>query len=82
MIYSSLERYAATVASTDAVENLIQRGLSRLGNQTASKVFLKGLMRTRGPLAQDSVSIFRDVFDPNTRHGAITALLARVALDD
>jgi hypothetical protein len=40
VIDSSLERYAATMASTDAVENLVQSGLIRLGDQTASKIFL------------------------------------------
>jgi hypothetical protein len=76
VIDSSLESYAATVASTDAIEDLIQSGLFRLSDQTASKVFLKGLMRTRRSLAQDSVGAFRDVLDLNTRHGAIMALLA------
>jgi hypothetical protein len=33
-------------------------------------------MCTRRSLAQDSVGVFRDVFDLNTGHGAIMALLA------
>jgi hypothetical protein len=40
MIDSSLKRYPATTAAADAVENLIQSGLTRLGDQTAPKVFL------------------------------------------
>jgi hypothetical protein len=40
MIDGGLERYSATLASIDAVENLVQSGLVRLGDQTASKVFL------------------------------------------
>jgi hypothetical protein len=50
--------------------------LIRLGDQTASKVFLEGLMGARRALAQDSVGVFRNVFDLNTGHGAILALLA------
>jgi hypothetical protein len=33
-------------------------------------------MRTRRSLAQDSVGALGDVFDLNTRHGAIMALVA------
>jgi hypothetical protein len=64
------------MVSIDAAENLVQSGLVCLGDQTASKVFLQGLMRSRRSLAQDPVGVFRDVFDLNTGHGAIMALLA------
>ncbi|MEB3982540.1 hypothetical protein OQ968_14850 [Mycobacterium sp. 663a-19] len=40
VIDSSLKRYTATTARGDAVQNLIQGGLIRIGDQTASKVFL------------------------------------------
>ena len=64
------------MASADAVENLIQSGLFRRGDQMASKIFLQRLVCTRGSLAKNSVGAFRDVFDLHTRHGAIVALLA------
>lgn len=66
-----LEGNAATAVIGDAVQNLVQSGLIRLSDQTASKVFLQGLMRTGGPLAQNSVGVLRNVFDLDARHGAI-----------
>src|SRR5277367_947596 len=63
VIDSRLKRHAATTASGDAVENLLQSGLICVGDQTASKVFLQGLMRARRSLPQDPVGAFRNVFD-------------------
>jgi hypothetical protein len=60
----------------DAVENLIQSWLIGVGDKTASKVFLQGLMRARRSLPQDSVGVFRNVFDLHTGHGAIMAPIA------
>jgi len=68
VIDGSLKRHAPTPACADAIENLVQSGLIRLGNQTASKVFLQGLMRARRSLPQDSVGVFRNVFDLHTGH--------------
>jgi hypothetical protein len=48
VIDSSHKRYAATTSCGDALENLIQCGLIRVGDQTASKVFLQGLMLAGG----------------------------------
>ena len=64
------------MASRNAIENLIQRGLIGVGDETTPKVFLQGLMCSRGSLPQDSVGVFGDVFDLHTRHGAILAPLA------
>jgi hypothetical protein len=50
--------------------------LIRFGDQTASKVFLQGLMRARRSLPQDSVGVFRNVFYLHTGHGAIMAPIA------
>jgi hypothetical protein len=60
----------------NAVENLIESRLIRVGDQTAPKVFLQGLMRACGSLPQDPVSLFGNVFDLHTRHGAIVAPIA------
>ena len=68
---SSPERYAATTACGDAVENLIQSGLIRVGDQTAPKIFLQGLMRACRSFAQDTVGVFRNVFNQDAGHGAI-----------
>ena len=67
------KRHPAAVAVGDAVENLIQSRLPRLSNQSAQKVFLQGLMRACGSLAQDLVGFLRNIFDLYTRHGAILA---------
>lgn len=64
------------MASGNAIVNLIQRGLIGVGDETTPKVFLQGLMCSRGSLPQDSVGVFGDVFDLHTRHGAILAPLA------
>jgi hypothetical protein len=64
------------MACRDAVENLIESGLIRLGDQTAPKVLLQGLMRACCSFPQDPVGAFRDVFDLHAGHGAILALLA------
>jgi hypothetical protein len=68
--------HPATMASRNAIENLIQRGLIGVGDETTPKVFLQGLMCSRGSLPQDSVGVFGDVFDLHTGHGAILAPLA------
>jgi hypothetical protein len=65
--------HPATLASGNAVENLIHCGLIGVGDQTAPKVFLQRLMRSRGSLPQDSVGVFGDVFNLDTGHGAILA---------
>jgi hypothetical protein len=70
------KRHPATMACGNAVENLIQSGLIRLSDQTASKVFLQGLMRACGPLPQDAVGVFRNILDLHTWHGAILAPIA------
>jgi hypothetical protein len=75
VIDSSLERHPATMASADAIENLIQGGLIRLSNKTATKVFLKGLMRARRSLTQGSMGALRHVSDLNAGHGAIMPAL-------
>jgi hypothetical protein len=68
--------HPATMASRNAIENLIHRGLTGVGDETTPKIFLQGLMCSRGSLPQDPVGVFRDVFDLHTRHGAILAPLA------
>jgi hypothetical protein len=70
------KRHFASVARSDAVEDLIQRRLSGIGNQPAPKVFLQGLMRACSSLAQDPVSLLRNIFDLHAWHGAIMALPA------
>ena len=76
MIDSGPEGNSATAAGGDAVENFIQSGLICVGDQTASEVFLQGLMGARRSLPQDSVSVFGNVFDLHARHGAILAPVA------
>jgi hypothetical protein len=61
------------VACGNAVENLIQSSLFRVGNQPASKVFLQRLMRACGSLTQDLVRFLRNIFDLHTRHSASLA---------
>jgi hypothetical protein len=64
------------MASRNAIENLIHRGLTGVGDETTPKIFLQGLRCSRGSLPQDPVGVFGDVFDLHTRHGAILAPLA------
>ncbi len=73
MLNGGLKGNPATTVTGGAAQNLIQGGLIRLSDQTASKVFLQGLMRTGGPLAQNAVGVLWNVFDLDARHGAIMA---------
>src|ERR1700730_8063663 len=73
VLNGSFKGNPATTVTGDAVQYLIKSGLIRLIDQTASKVFLSGLMRAGGPLAQNSVGVLRNVFDLDARHGAIIA---------
>jgi hypothetical protein len=50
--------------------------LIRVGDQTASKIFLQRLMCARRSFPQDAVGVFRNVFDLHTGHSAIMAPLA------
>jgi hypothetical protein len=51
MLGRSLEGNAAASARGNAAENLIQRGLISISDQTAAKVLLQGLMRAGSPFA-------------------------------
>jgi hypothetical protein len=73
VLNGTLEGNPATTVTGDAVQNLVQSWLVRVSDQTASKVFLQGLMRAGGPLAQHAVSVLWNVFDLHARHGAILA---------
>jgi hypothetical protein len=64
------------MACCNPVENLIESRLARLGDQPTAKVLLQGLVSPSSTLAQDPVSVFRDVFDLHTGHSAILAPLA------
>lgn len=72
----SVKRHPAATTCSDSDENLVQSGLTRVGDQPASKVFLQGLMRAGGSFPQDSMGVFGNVFDLHTGHGAILAPLA------
>nr|WP_211278717.1 hypothetical protein [Mycobacterium lacus] len=76
MIDSDRKGHPATAPFGDTVENLIESGLIRFGDQPAPQVFLQGLMRTRGPLTQNPVGVFRNILDLHARHGAILAPMA------
>jgi len=76
VVDGSLKGHPATTACGDAVENFIQGGLARVGDQTTSKVFRQGLVRARRSLPQDSISLSRKVFDLHAGHGAIFAQVA------
>ena len=67
------ERHLPTLACPGALENLFDSRLTRVGNQTAPEVFLQGLMRACGALAEHSVSFLGNIFDLHARHGASMA---------
>jgi hypothetical protein len=70
------KRHLATASGRDTLENLLQSRLIRIGDQAAPKVFLQGLMCASSALPQYAMGVVGNVFDLNTGHGAILALLA------
>ena len=74
--HSCAKRHPATVTCRAALEDLLQSWLTRIGDQTAPKVFLERLVCACSALPQDPMSVVRHIFDLHTRHGAILAPLA------
>ena len=74
--HSCAKRHPATVTCRAALEDLLQSWLTRIGDQTAPKVFLERLVCACSALPQDPMSVVRHIFDLHTRHGAIVAPLA------
>lgn len=80
--HSCAKRHPATVTRRSALEDLLQSWLTRIGDQTAPKVFLQRLVRACSALPQDPMGVVRHIFDLHTRHGAILAPLTRLVDGD
>lgn len=65
--HSCAKRHSATVTCRGALEDLIQSWLTRIGDQTAPKVFLQRLVCACSAFPQDPMSVLRHIFDLQLR---------------